>query len=208
MRLAPHGFMAALSRVVAEADALLIADEVFTGLGRCGAVLASERVGLRPDIVCVGKALGGGMPISACLASAPVMDAWPESDGEAIHTSTFLGHPVACAAALAVLETLDQEAVVERSRVLGAQLLKSLRAQLESVAGVVEVRGLGLLIGIEFEQDGRAVAVAQAALAEGLMLLPAGERGHVLELAPAAELSDAQAEYAIDTIARLARLGS
>jgi 4-aminobutyrate aminotransferase/(S)-3-amino-2-methylpropionate transaminase len=98
--------MASLSQIAAESGALVIADEVLTGLGRCGALLASNRVGLEPDIVCVGKALGGGMPISACLARREVMDAWPESRGEAIHTSTFMGHPIACAAALAVLETI------------------------------------------------------------------------------------------------------
>jgi 4-aminobutyrate aminotransferase/(S)-3-amino-2-methylpropionate transaminase len=207
VRLAPHGFMSALSRIVAESHAVLIADEVFTGLGRCGAALASERVGLRPDVVCVGKALGGGMPISACLARADVMDAWPASDGEAIHTSTFLGHPVACAAALAALETLENEAVVERSRVLGAQLLKSLRSRVEGAAGVVDVRGLGLLIGIEFEEDGYAVRLASAALEMGLLVLPAGDRGQVLELSPPAELSDAQADFALDALERLIRQG-
>jgi 4-aminobutyrate aminotransferase/(S)-3-amino-2-methylpropionate transaminase len=199
--------MSALSRIVAESHAVLIADEVFTGLGRCGAALASERVGLRPDVVCVGKALGGGMPISACLARADVMDAWPASDGEAIHTSTFLGHPVACAAALAALETLENEAVVERSRVLGAQLLKSLRSRVEGAAGVVDVRGLGLLIGIEFEEDGYAVRLASAALEMGLLVLPAGDRGQVLELSPPAELSDAQADFALDALERLIRQG-
>jgi len=207
VRLAPHGFMSALSRIVAESHAVLIADEVFTGLGRCGAALASERVGLRPDVVCVGKALGGGMPISACLARADVMDAWPASDGEAIHTSTFLGHPVACAAALAALETLENEAVVERSRVLGAKLLKSLRSRVEGAAGVVDVRGLGLLIGIEFEEDGYAVRLASAALEMGLLVLPAGDRGQVLELSPPAGLSDAQADFALDALQRLIRQG-
>jgi 4-aminobutyrate aminotransferase-like enzyme len=205
VRLAPHGFMAALSRIVAESGALLIADEIFTGLGRCGALLASDRVELRPDIVCLGKALGGGMPISACIAPRSVMDAWPKSEGEAIHTSTFLGHPVACAAALAVLSVLEDEAVVERSWLLGSQLLKALRGRLHGVPGVHELRGLGLLAGIEFEEAGRAVAVAEAALAQGVLLLPAGDRGQVLEIAPPADLSDAQAEYAVEVISRLVR---
>lgn len=207
VRLAPHGFMSALSRLVADSDAVLIADEVFTGLGRCGALLASERVGLKPDVICVGKALGGGMPVSACLARAEVMDAWPMSTGEAIHTSTFLGHPVSCAAAVAVLDTLETEAVVERSRVLGSQLLKALRSRLDGAPGVVEVRGLGLLLGIEFEGEGYAVRLAEAALAMGLLVLPAGDRGQVLELSPPADLSDAQSEFALDALQRLVRQG-
>jgi 4-aminobutyrate aminotransferase-like enzyme len=207
VRLAPHGFMAALSRVVAESDAVLIADEIFTGMGRCGARFASERVGLAPDVICVGKALGGGMPVSACLASAAVMDTWPASEGEAIHTSTFLGHPVACAAALAVLDTLEQEAVTERARVLGSRILMALRAQVSEVPGVIDVRGLGLLIGIEFAESGRAVRLAESALREGLLVLPAGDRGHVLELAPPVELTEAQTDFAVETLVRLIREG-
>ena len=204
-RLAPDGFMASLSEIAAESGALVIADEILTGLGRCGAQLASDLVGLEPDIVCVGKALGGGIPISACLSRREVMDAWPESSGEAIHTSTFLGHPLACVAALAVLETLEGECVAERARVLGSQLLELLRSELESVPAVVDVRGLGALIGIELAGDAQAVRVAEAALREGLILLPAGDRGHVIELTPPATLNDVQLKYACDVLCRLIR---
>jgi 4-aminobutyrate aminotransferase/(S)-3-amino-2-methylpropionate transaminase len=204
-RLAPAGFMADVSRIAANAGALVIADEVLTGLGRCGGMLASASVGLRPDIVCIGKVLGGGMPISACISRSGVMDAWPESRGEAIHTSTFLGHPLACAAALAVLKTLETEAVAQRARSLGSRILETLRAGLASTREVVDVRGLGLLIGVEFTGDGRAVEVCEAALREGLIVLPAGERGHVLELTPPAALGDAQVEYSCDALCRLIR---
>ena len=204
-RLAPDGFMSSLSRVAAESGVLVIADEVLTGLGRCGAMLASQWVGIEPDIVCLGKALGGGVPISACLARRDVMDAWPESRGEAIHTSTFLGHPLACAAALAVLETIERERVVERARVLGSQLLELLRAELASVPGVLDVRGLGALIGIELAGEGLAVRVAEEALREGLILLPAGDRGQVIELTPPVTLSDAQAKHACGVLCRLIR---
>ena len=80
-------------RIVAESGALLIADEIFTGMGRTGTSLACDQEGVTPDLVCLGKALGGGMPLSACCGPAHVMDAWPSSTGEAIHTSTFLGKP-------------------------------------------------------------------------------------------------------------------
>jgi 4-aminobutyrate aminotransferase-like enzyme len=204
-RLAPDGFMSSLSQVAVESGALVIADEVFTGLGRCGALLASTRVGLEPDIVCLGKALGGGVPISACLARREVMDAWPESHGEAIHTSTFLGHPLACAAALAVLETLERERVVDRVRVLGSELMELLKPELASVPGVVDIRGLGALIGVELAGDGQAVRVVKAALREGVVLLSAGDRGQVIELTPPATLSDMQAKHACGVVCRLIR---
>lgn len=210
-RVAPDGFMRKLSRLAADAGVLIIADEIFTGVGRCGALLASERVGLRPDIVCLGKALGGGMPVSVCVARAEIMDAWPESEGEAIHTSTFLGHPASCAAALAVLDLIEHEAVVERSRLLGSRMLEALREEIGSAPGVADVRGLGLMIGVEFcDEDGgpavgRGVRVAEAALREGLILLPAGHAGHVVELTPPVELTEEQTRYAIRTLGGLVR---
>ncbi|MEE2845925.1 MAG: aspartate aminotransferase family protein [Gemmatimonadota bacterium] len=202
-RIAPDGFMASLSQIASESGVLVIADEVLTGLGRCGAMFASQLVGLEPDIVCVGKALGGGVPISACLARREVMDAWPESRGEAIHTSTFLGHPLACAAALAVLNILESEHIADRAHALGARLLEVLRGELASAQGVIDVRGLGALIGIELAGEGQAVRVAEAALREGLILLPAGDRGQVIELTPPATLSDLQAEHACRVLVRL-----
>ena len=110
-RVPPEGFMAALTALARERSVLIVADEIFTGLGRCGATLASPRVGLEPDVICLGKGLGGGLPISACVADRSIMDAWPPSDGEAIHTSTFLGHPLSCAAAVAVLDSFEAEGV-------------------------------------------------------------------------------------------------
>ncbi len=203
VRVAPHGFMASLSRMVADSGALLVADEIFTGFGRCGAIFASERVGLSPDILCVGKALGGGLPMSACLASDSVMDAWPASEGEAVHTSTFLGHPLSCAAALAFLDVLEVEAVVARSRVLGSRMLETLRRRLGRSAAVRDVRGLGLMIGIDLGEHGSAVSLAKAALRQGILVLPAGRRGHVVQLAPPADLTDPQADFAIDALCGL-----
>jgi len=212
-RVAPDGFMARLSALAAEAGALVIADEIFTGMGRCGALFASQRVGLRPDILCLGKALGGGLPLSACLAPARVMDAWPESGGEAIHTSTFLGHPLSCAAALAVLTAVETEGVVERAKVLGGRLVRGLRRGLAGVTGVADVRGLGLLVGVELADartgaplPGAGARAARAALAEGVLLLPAGEAGHVVELTPSVELTDEQVAFAVETVARAVRV--
>ena len=206
-RMPAGGFMAELSALASEAGALVIADEILTGVGRCGAMLASGRVGLEPDLVCIGKALGGGLPIAACLGSSAVMDAWPESEGEAVHTSTFLGHPLACAAALAALDRYGPERVLARAEALGTRLRTRLAARLRGVSGVAEVRGLGLLIGIELAGGqgsstaaGAAARVAVAALKRGLIVLPAGDHGQVVELTPAVALTDEQADHATEVL--------
>jgi 4-aminobutyrate aminotransferase/(S)-3-amino-2-methylpropionate transaminase len=211
-RVPPDGFMAALSEMAHHAGALVVADEIMTGMGRCGGLLASQRVGLRPDLICLGKALGGGLPLSACVGPAAVMDAWPESDGEAVHTSTFLGHPLACAAALAVLRTIEKEHVFEHAERLGHVLLEGLRSRLHGVPGVAEVRGLGLLLGVEFAEGpehapspGSAARVAETALRDGVLVLPSGEVSHVLELTPPVCLTEEQAEAALDVLERSAR---
>ncbi len=206
-RVPPEGYMAALSDLAATHDVVIVADEVFTGMGRCGAVLASPRVGLRPDVVCVGKALGAGLPLSACLAPAKVMDAWPESTGEAIHTSTFLGHPLACSAAIGVLDDLRDGGTLEAVERLGTRLREGLGEKLGGVEGVGEVRGLGLLIGIELvEPDGRTAAsgagvrAARRLLARGILALPAGDQGEVLEITPPVCMTDEQIEYALEHV--------
>jgi 4-aminobutyrate aminotransferase-like enzyme len=203
-RLAPSGFLADLSALAREANALVIADEVLTGMGRCGAMLASSKLGLTPDLVCVGKALGAGLPLSACLGSAKVMDAWPVSDGEAVHTSTFLGHPLTCAAALAALDRYEPEAVLARVETLGARLRTGLSERLSGSPWVKEVRGLGLLLGIELNSETPAPAarVAVAALQEGVIVLPAGDEGQVVELTPSVALTDEQADHAVEVLVK------
>lgn len=209
-RVPPDGFMAALSQLAADHDVLVVADEIFTGLGRCGAVFASHRVGLNPDILCIGKALGGGLPISACLAPPRIMDAWPVSTGEAIHTSTFLGHPLSCAAAVGVLDEVEGGDVAGRALRIGTRLRDGLRSRLSGCPSVAAVRGLGLLLGIELvEEDGRTpragggARVAERALAEGLILLPAGDEGQVVELTPPITLTEEQVDFAIEAVARV-----
>ncbi len=212
VRVPPDGFMAALSVLARERGALVVADEIFTGMGRCGALYALRRVGLEPDLVCLGKALGGGLPLSACIGSRQVMDAWPESGGEAIHTSTFLGHPLSCAAGLAVLDALEGEEVPGRAEALGQALAAALRAALAGVDGVAEVRGLGLMLGIELARGpgaepvaGAGARAARLALGEGVLLLPAGEHGHVVELTPPVGLTAGQVALAVDVVSRSVR---
>ncbi|HEX9885441.1 MAG TPA: aspartate aminotransferase family protein [Longimicrobiales bacterium] len=199
----PPGFLASVAELARAHGALVVADEILTGMGRCGAPLASTRLGVVPDIVCLGKALGGGLPVSACLAPVGVMDAWPESRGEAIHTSTFLGHPLGCAAALAMLDLLEEGLAWEAEQV-GTRLLGLLTREMGDVAEVAEIRGVGAMIGIDLRRAGGAeplagagALVAVAALRRGVLVLPAGEHGHVVALTPPAVLTDDQARRAV-----------
>ena len=206
VRIPPPGFLGRLAELTHVAGSLLIFDEIFTGLGRTGVVFEHEREGVLPDLVCLGKALGGGLPLSACLGSREVMDAWPESGGEALHTSTFLGHPLSCATALAFLDVLEGEKLVARSLDLGGRIVGRLNEALSTLTGVRQVRGRGLLIGVELgsEEGGPAVGVgarvAEAALGRGLLVLPAGGQGEVVEIAPPAVSSDSQVDFGIDCL--------
>jgi 4-aminobutyrate aminotransferase-like enzyme len=145
------------------------------------------------------------------MAPAEIMDTWPDSSGEAVHTSTFLGHPLACSAAVGALEVYESESISDQSERRGVQLLEALKAELGSVAGVREVRGLGLLIGVEFEDArggpdaGAGVRIAERVLRDGLIVLPAGEVGEVLEFSPPVVLTDEQMTFAVGTIGRAAR---
>lgn len=183
-RVPPDGFLGGLRRLCDERGWLLIADEVYTGFGRTGRRFACEHEGVVPDLLCVGKGLASGMPFSACLGRREVFDAWPRSTGEALHTQTFLGHPVGCAAALASLEVADSLDLTERSRVLGEAALERLRAGLAGCPAVREVRGRGLMIGIECVTAARSLATTGRMLEAGYILLPSGEGGCVLSLTP------------------------
>ena len=123
----PPGFLPLLRKLCDEYKALLVLDEIYTGFGRTGKWFACEHANVVPDLICLGKALTGGFPLSACVGRADVMDAaWPASEGEAIHTSTFLGHPVGCAMALAQIKEIKRLKLVERSAKLGKFLADEL----------------------------------------------------------------------------------
>jgi len=206
----PPGFLQEVVRLARRAGSVTVMDEIFTGLGRTGHVLASVAAGALPDIVCIGKALGGGLPISACIGRRDVMDAWPASAGEALHTSTFLGHPLGAAAALGFLDVLDQEDLCGRAAEVGATLLDGLAGHLSGVECVAAVRGAGLLLAVEpaipgGPHRGFGARVATRALGKGLLVLPAGAEGHVVELAPPACLTDEQVKWGVGELASCIR---
>src|SRR5271169_3797286 len=146
----PPEFLPLLRKLCDEHGALLILDEIYTGFGRTGKWFACEHSGVVPDLICLGKALTGGFPLSACVGRADIMDAaWPESRGEAMHTSTFLGHPVGCAMALAQISEIGKLKLPERSAELGKFLLGELQSKISGSKFQVNIRGLGLMVGVE-----------------------------------------------------------
>ncbi len=129
----PAGFLPALRERCDGDRILLILDEIYTGIGRTGRWFACEHVATVPDIVVAGKALTGSLPLSAAIGARDVMDAWPPSMGEAIHTSTFLGNPVACAAALAQLQAIEEEGLLERAVTVGNAIRKRTESWIQSI---------------------------------------------------------------------------
>ena len=203
----PPGFVRQLRRLCDDRGVLLIADEIFTGCGRTGALWACDDEAVVPDILCVGKALGGGMPIAACLAKPAIMALWGKSRGEALHTSTFLGHPLACVAATAVLQVLADEQIAQQCQLLGQWWQAALLEAVSSHPAVAEIRGRGLMIGLALRDHAglqareRAWRCVVGALQHGLIVLPCGNRGEVISLTPPAVLTLAQRELAVQILA-------
>ncbi len=189
----PDDFLPKLRKFCDSHGLLLIFDEIYTGFCRTGRWFACEHWGVAPDIVCVGKAMAGGFPISACIGRANVMDSWPESKGEAIHTSTFLGNPLGCAAALASIGEMKRMKLDARARGLGEWFSKRL-------ARIGKVRGKGLMLGLEV---GNAVPLVEKLLQRGVLALPEGSRGEILGLTPPLVITKRQLEYCMGEMAEL-----
>lgn len=180
-----------LRKLCDQYGALLIADEVFTGFGRTGHMFACDHGAVIPDIICLGKAMTGGFPLSACVGRMDVMDAaWPESNGEAIHTSTFLGHPVGCAMALANLNEIQRLDLPRKSMELGVWLEEQLGKIVAPSRLLLAVTGRGLMQGLHiFHKNGRPVAgvaydIVKDMLKQGVLALPEGPRGNVIAFTP------------------------
>jgi len=185
----PDEFLPGLRRFCDQHDLVLIADEIFTGFGRTGKWFACEHWRVVPDLICVGKGMTGGFPISACVGRSEVMDSWPESTGEAIHTSTFLGNPLGCAMALAAIQEIQTRGMVAASARLGAFLLDRLREPRFSV------RGKGLMIGVEFPTAAECARVLRSLLQRGVIVLGGGDRHNVLTLTPPFVITERQLEF-------------
>lgn len=173
------------------AGAVLVFDEVQTGIGRTGTLWAYEQLGVSPDLLTAGKALGGGLPVAAVVASPALGNGLERSD----HGSTFAGGSLAAAAALAALEVIDDPALLERVRRLGS----GFRDGLAALDGVIEVRGRGLMVGITLAEGLDAAAVGRAALAAGLVINVPGER--MLRFLPPLIVEEAEIVEALERLA-------
>jgi 4-aminobutyrate aminotransferase-like enzyme len=186
----PDDFLPKLRRFCDEHGLLLIFDEIYTGFCRTGRWFACEHWNVVPDIVCVGKGMTGGFPLSACIARAEVMDSWPESHGEAIHTSTFLGNPLGCAAALAAISEMKRLKLDARSRELGDYLTGRLD----------KLRGKGLMLGLEVEDASR---LCERLLQRGIIALPEGSDGEILGITPPLVVTKKQLDFFVETLTSL-----
>lgn len=206
---APAGWLQELRSLCDERELLLICDEIFSGFGRTGRWFACEHAGVVPDIICVGKGLSSGFPLAACVAKADVMDHWPASKGEAIHTSTFLGHPTGCAAALASIAEIQERKLVQRAAKLESTMRTMLEGlQKESKGKIGDVRGLGLMWGLEcVAADGSpnkalALDVMRESLQRGVLVLTSGPHSNVLSVTPPLVITNDQLSFGIDVLAK------
>lgn len=195
----PPGWLAALAAACRASGTLLIADEVLTGFGRTGAHFVVEAEGVRPDLLCCGKALGGGLPIAAAIGSAELFEPFRRA-GEALHTGTFVAHPLACAAALATLDLIARERLVERARALGERLAAELAPAVARVDGA-SLRGRGALWGIALAAPAPARRLAARLARRGVLVLAGGAAGDVVQLAPPLTIADAPLTAALDAVA-------
>jgi 4-aminobutyrate aminotransferase len=189
----PPGWLADLRRLCDAHGILLVLDEVQTGVGRTGAMWASEHDGVQPDVMCIGKGLASGLPLAGIVARSPVMDWAPGG-----HGSTFGGNPVACAAALATIE-LVENGLAANAATVGAHLLRGLRSLQATTPSLVQVRGRGLMIGIDLPDHDTAEALQRACFERGLLVLTCGHRS--VRLAPPLVVTVGQADAALGILA-------
>ena len=185
----PDDFLPGLRRFCDRHGLVLIFDEIYTGFCRTGRWFAAEHWGVVPDVVCVGKGMAGGFPLAACVGRAAVMDSWPDSDGEAIHTSTSLGNPLGCAAALAAISEMKRLKLAERAAALGTYALQHFPT----------LRGRGLMLGLPITNPAK---LCEHLLQRGILALPEGD---VLGLTPPLTITRSQLASAFAILSELSR---
>ncbi|PIE05644.1 MAG: aspartate aminotransferase family protein [Sorangium cellulosum] len=200
----PPDFLPALSRLAFDAGATLIADEIWTGLGRSGALLACSRVGVVPDIICLGKGLGGGLPISACVARDAVMQAWAKHPG-VLHTSTFQGNALACSTGVATIDTLRVQKLCERAAHVGDAFRTWLNCELKPLPAFIRTTGAGLMVGVELESGSIAARARHSLLQQGYIVLTGGSEGQSLTLTPPLTIHEDLLKGFVDVLAAVLR---
>ena len=204
----PDGFLAGLRELCDRHGVVLVFDEIQSGFGRTGRTWAGEHWRVTPDLMTVGKGIGGGLAVSAVIGRGSLMSHWTPGS----HTTTFMGNAVNLAAGRAAIDVLRDEGLADRSAALGARVLARVADELAPVPQVGDVRGLGLFIGIEIVADresrtpdaARAAAIRRTAFERGVLLGGGGHHENVIKLCPPLtideQLLDAALELTIDTI--------
>jgi len=195
INIPPEDYLAGLRKICDRQDWLLMLDEIQTGMGRSGRMFSHQHSGMVPDVMTLAKGLANGVPIGACLSRGEAATTL----GPGTHGSTFGGNPLSCASALAVIETIEKEDLPARAAELGARILSGLADALAGTSGVEEIRGQGLLIGIELDRPcGELVSLA---LDEGLLINVTVDR--VIRLLPPLIITDEQADLLTEKLSGL-----
>jgi 4-aminobutyrate aminotransferase-like enzyme len=196
----PDWFLPALRERCDARTRILICDEIYVGCGRTGRWLACEHWNVIPDVAVIGKGLSGSLPVSAAVGTPDVMSAWPPSTGEAIHTSTFIGNPIACAAALAQINEIESNGLLQRALDLGARIHARTSGWSTRLRGITSVRGSGLIQAVEIADGERAMRIVHECMRKGVLLLVEGVDANILAITPPAVITEQQLDHALDVI--------
>lgn len=189
-------YLRTLRDICDQREWLLMLDEIQTGNGRCGSYFAYQQLGFTPDVVTTAKGLGNGFPIGACLAKGIAAETLKPGN----HGSTFGGNPLACAAALAVVETIRNEELCSHAKIIGNMMLAAFQQELAGRSYVKNIRGMGLMIGIELEEP--CVEIAVLAKVKGILINVTGN-GHIIRILPPLIISESDAQLIVSVISKL-----
>ena len=192
-------FIKGLVSLLKENGILLIADEVQSGFGRTGTWFGFEHYGIVPDIVAMAKGIGSGFPLGAVIAREDLMKAWTTG----AHGGTMTGNPVTCAAALANIEAIEEEKVLENVKALGEFALKKLKKLKKKNPKIKDVRGLGLMLAVEFETGEEVVDIRMKALEKGLVLISCGPKDNIIRIVPPLNIKKAQLNKGLKILAEV-----
>jgi len=197
VRIPPEGYLSEIRKACDSHDALMICDEIQTGLCRTGRWFAYQHESIEPDVVTVAKALGNGFPVATCLARGEAAEALVPGS----HGSTFGGNPLACRTALKVLEIMDRDSLADEARETGRRMLDRLTQGLDGIKGVTEVRGRGMMLGVELDEP--AGDLRQAVLDQGVVINVTREK--TIRLLPPLIVSEGEADRISDTVVQAVR---
>jgi acetylornithine/succinyldiaminopimelate/putrescine aminotransferase len=203
VRIPSDAFLPALRRRCDEIGALLILDEVMTGFGRTGKFFACEHWQVRPDILCLAKALGGGLPLGAFIGRREVMQTLSENPPLS-HVTTFGGHPLSCAAGFAATEVILEQKLIERAATIGGNLLQTLRYSCSKNRHVKDVRGLGCFLAIEFDAEATTEKFVNVCRTKGLIIGWTLHHSTIVRMAPPLVISDDELVQAVKIMQRAA----